>query len=169
MKSVLAFTIIAGFVILMIAASYRPVIPVVFAVSNGSTLQSDGFYIENPVPPYSHFTDRVLVVDISEDSPFYTGFGGISTGAVYVFEDVFEIYNNETETGFEIICVNISTDMPYTVFFEGDYPASVSSSLQFNVSSGERVGIGMVFDSTSLPMGSYNGLFTIEAVGGACG
>jgi len=138
---------------------------VVYAASDGGNLSV------NPLPPYSHLDgDGFLVVDISPDSPFYPGEGdGLSVNSTYVFEGVFEIGNNQSETGFSEICVRISSNDPKVGFFVGSFGGTWSDVVEFSVMDGETIGVGARISTEGLSPGDYWGDFTIEAWGGACG
>ncbi|AIF70245.1 hypothetical protein PAP_09335 [Palaeococcus pacificus DY20341] len=142
----------------------RP-IPVVYAVPDNAS----NFSIENPLPPYSYLSNGVLKVEISNESPFYPGFGeGLSSNSTYVFEEVFEIKNNESETGFSEICVRVNSTSSNIAFFKGDYAGFWAQSIEFTVLADESVKVGIRFDTHGLPLGDYNQVITIEAFGGSC-
>ena len=140
-------------------------IPVVLAVDDNASVS-----IENPLPPYAYLSNGYLKVDISNQSPFYPGFGeGLSPDAVYVFNDVFEIYNNETETGESVICVSIASPAPAIGLFVSPYTGTWSQSIEFEVPANHSVKVGMRFNTTGVPLGDYNQNITIQAFGGSCG
>jgi len=137
---------------------------VVYAASDG------GGPSITPLPPYAHPDgDGFLLVDISPQSPFYPGAGdGLSVNTTYVFEGVFEIGNNQSETGFSEICVKVSSNDPSVGFFVGSFEGTWSESLEFTVEDGEGVVVGARITTEDLSLGDYWGDFTIEAWGGAC-
>ncbi|WP_457752231.1 DUF1102 domain-containing protein [Thermococcus sp.] len=137
---------------------------VVYASSDGGNLTI------KPIQPYSHPDGNgFLVVDISPDSPFYPGVGeGLSVNSTYVFEDVFEIENNQSETGYSEICVLVSSSDSKMGFFVGSFNGTWSDSVEFTVEAGESVELGVRINTEGLSLGDYWGDFTIEAWGGAC-
>lgn len=137
---------------------------VVYASSGGGNLTI------KPLPPYSHPDgEGFLMVDISPDSPFYPGSGGgLSVNSTYVFEGVFEIGNNQSETGYSEICVLVSSSDPKIGFFVGGFNGTWSDSVEFTVGAGESVELGARISTEGLSPGDYWGDFTIEAWGGAC-
>ena len=137
---------------------------VVYAASDGGNLSV------NSLPPYTHDENGFLVVDISPDSPFYPGEGeGLSVNSTYVFEGVFEIANNESETGFSEICVRVSSNDPKLGFFAGSFGGTWSNVVEVTIIGGEKVRVGARITTEGLSAGDYWGDFTIEAWGGACG
>jgi len=139
-------------------------IPVVLAVDDNASVS-----IENPLPPYAYLSGGYLKIDISNQSPLYPGFGeGLSPNSVYVFDDVFEIYNNESETGFSQICVVISSSVSVIGLFVSPYAGTWSQSIEFTVPADQSVQVGMRFDVNGLPLGDYNQNITIQAFGGPC-
>jgi len=140
-------------------------IPVVLAVDDNVSVP-----IENPLPPYAYLSNGHLKIDISNQSPLHPGFGeGLSPDTVYVFNDVFEIYNNETETGESVICVTISSPTPVIGLFMSPYDGNWSQSIEFEVPANQSVQVGMRFDTTGLSLGYYDQNITIQAFGGSCG
>ncbi len=137
---------------------------VVYAVSNGGNISI------TPIPPYSHPDDNgFLMVDISPESPFYPGEGkGLSVNSTYVFEGVFGIGNNQSETGFSDICVRISSADPSVGFFVGNFNGTWSESVEFTVGDSENVEVGARISTGDLSLGDYWEEFTVEAWGGAC-
>jgi len=161
----LTFAIIMLAVLFFSVGLYKKPIPVVLAVDDNASVS-----IENPLPPYAYLSNGYLKVDISNQSPFYPGFGeGLSPDAVYVFNDVFEIYNNETETGESVICVSIASPAPAIGLFVSPYTGTWSQSIEFEVPANHSVKVGMRFNATGLPLGGYNQNITIQAFGGSCG
>ncbi|MCO6040303.1 DUF1102 domain-containing protein [Thermococcus alcaliphilus] len=141
----------------------RP-IPVVLAVDDNVSVP-----MENPLPPYAYLSNGHLKIDISNQSPLYPGFGeGLSPDTVYIFNDVFEIYNNETETGESVICVTISSPTQVVGLFVSPYTGTWSQSIEFEVPANQSVQVGMRFDTTGLSLGDYNQNITIQAFGGSC-
>jgi len=139
-------------------------IPVVLAVDDSVSVS-----IENPLPPYAYLSGGYLKIDISNQSPLYPGFGeGLSPNSVYVFNNVFEIYNNESETGFSEICVVISSPVSVIGLFVSPYTGTWNQSIEFEVLANQSVNLGMRFDTTGLPLGDYNQNITIQAFGGSC-
>ncbi|ASJ08439.1 hypothetical protein A3L11_03995 [Thermococcus siculi] len=146
----------------------RPTAPitVVYATEDGEVLS-----IDEPIPPYSYQNDDgVLVVDISQDSPFYPGEGeGLSVNSTYVFDGVFSIENNQSETGYEEICVRISSDFPNMGFFVGSFNGNWEEVIEVTLAADESVDVGMRVNTTGLELGDYWNEITIEAWGGNCG
>ncbi len=141
-------------------------IPVVLAVQDANASVS----IENPLPPYAYLSNGYLKIDISNKSPLYPGFGeGLSSDTVYVFNDVFEIYNNQSETGESVICVTISSPTSVIGFFMSPYDGNWSQSIEFEVHENQSVQVGMRFDTRGLSLGDYTQSITIQAFGGSCG
>lgn len=139
-------------------------IPVVLAVEDNASVS-----IENPLPPYAFLSNGYLKIDISNQSPLYPGFGeGLSPDTVYVFNDVFEIYNNETETGQSVICVSVTSPTPVIGLFVSPYTGTWSQSIEFEVLANQSVKVGMRFDTAGLSLGDYNQNITIQAFGGPC-
>ncbi|AFL94958.1 hypothetical protein CL1_0753 [Thermococcus cleftensis] len=127
------------------------------------------FSIDSPVPPYSYSDGGVLVVDISPDNPFYSEGGtGLSINSTYVFDDVFIVENNQSETGYEVICVRISSDFIGIGFFTGPFNGSWYDVVEVSLRADEGTGIGMRVNTTGLELGDYWGEITIEAWGGDC-
>lgn len=145
----------------------RPLTVVYASVEDGN----GQFSIESPLPPYSYLSNEgVLVVDISQDSPFYPGYGdGLSVNSTYVFERVFVIENNESLTGEAEICVRITSEAPTLGFFTGSFDGSWGNVVEVSILAGESVEIGARIDSHGLSLGDYTEDFTIEAWGGGCG
>jgi len=141
-------------------------ITVVYATEDGEI-----FSIDQPLPPYSHQDGNgFLVVDISRDSPFYPGEGnGLSVNSTYVFGGVFTIENNQSETGYDTICVRISSDFPNMGFFEGSFDGNWDDVIEVTLGTDESVEIGMRVNTTGLGLGDYMSEITIEAWGGNCG
>ncbi|KUJ98528.1 MAG: Uncharacterized protein XD43_1805 [Thermococcales archaeon 44_46] len=167
MRKILKFTVLPIILVMIFFAwgvfVVRP-IPVVLAVEDNVSVS-----IENPLPPYAYLSQGYLKIDISNQSPLYPGFGeGLSPDTVYVFDDVFEIYNNESETGAAVICVVISSSTPVIGLFVSPYPGTWSQSIDFEVPANESVRVGMRFDTTGLGLGDYNQNITIQAFGGSC-
>ncbi|ASJ15437.1 DUF1102 domain-containing protein [Thermococcus radiotolerans] len=126
--------------------------------------------VENPLPPYAYLENEVLVVDISSNNPFYPGEGdGLSVNTTYVFEGVFTIENNQSETGYDEICVRISSKTPKIGFFVDDFEGSWSEVIEVTLQADENVNIGVWVDTHGLPLGDYSESITIEAWGGSCG
>lgn len=143
-------------------------IPVVYAISE-ATATNGTPSIESPVPPYSYLQDGFLKVDISNESPMYPGFGnGLGKDTVYVFENVFTIENNESETGESEICVTVTSDSAKIGVFEGNFEGSWSQSISVSLLANETAYIGMHIDTHNLTLGDYNSAITIQAVGGSC-
>nr|WP_206205466.1 DUF1102 domain-containing protein [Thermococcus sp. MV5] len=139
-------------------------IPVVLAVDNNGSPS-----IETPLPPYAYLSEGYLKIDISNQSPLYPGFGeGLSPDSVYVFDSVFEIYNNESETGFSEICITISSPTSVVGLFVSPYTGTWSQSIEFTVLANQSVQVGMRFNANGLPLGDYNQNITIQAFGGPC-
>jgi len=139
-------------------------IPVVLAVDDNASVS-----IENPLPPYAYLSGGYLKIDISNQSPLYPDFGeGLSLDTVYVFNDVFEIYNNETETGQSVICVSVTSPTPVIGLFVSPYTGTWSQSIEFEVLANQSVKVGMRFDTAGLSLGDYNQHITIQAFGGSC-
>ena len=139
-------------------------IPVVLAVDDNVPVP-----IENPLPPYAYLSEGYLTIDITNQHPLYPGFGeGLSPDSVYVFDSVFEIYNNESETGFSEICVTITSPTSVVGLFVSPYTGSWSKTIEFTVPANQSVQVGMRFDMNSLPLGDYNQNITIQAFGGPC-
>ncbi len=141
-------------------------ITVVYATEDG-----EAFSIDNPLSLYSHQDGNgFLVVDISRDSPFYPGEGdGLSVNSTYVFDGVFMIENNQSETGYDTICVRISSDSPNLGFFEGAFGGSWADVIEVTLEADESAEIGMRVNTTGLGLGDYMSEITIEAWGGGCG
>ncbi|WP_148882846.1 DUF1102 domain-containing protein [Thermococcus aciditolerans] len=140
-------------------------ITVVYATPDG-----EEFSVDSPVPPYSYLDNGILVVDISPDSPFYPGDGdGLSVNSTYVFDGVFMIKNNQSETGYETICVRISSDSSNLGFFEGAFGGSWADVVEVTLGADESAEIGMMVNTTGLQLGDYLSEITIEAWGGSCG
>lgn len=139
-------------------------IPVVLAVDGNVSVP-----IENPLPPYAYLSQGYLKIDISNQSPLYPGYGeGLSPDTIYVFNDVFEIYNNESETGESVICVSISSPTSVIGLFVSPYTGIWSQNIEFEVPANQSVQVGMRFNTTGLPLGDYNQNITIQAFGGPC-
>ncbi|RLF88801.1 hypothetical protein DRN43_05070 [Thermococci archaeon] len=159
----LTFAIIMLAVLFFSVGLYKKPIPVVYALDDGY------FSIENPLPPYAYLSDGFLKVEISNQSPFYPGYGeGLSPDSIYVFESVFEIENNETETGFGEICVKISSASSNIAFFEGGYTGFWAQSIEFTVLANQSVRVGMRFDTHGMALGDHTQEITIQAFGGSC-
>lgn len=162
----LTFAIIMLAVLFFSVGFYKEPIPVVYALADANNAYLS---IENPLPPYAYLSDGFLRVDISNQSPFYPGYGeGLSPNTIYVFEGVFEIYNNESETGFGEICVKISSNSSHLAFFEGSYTGFRAQDIEFTVPANQSVPVGVYFNTTGLPLGDYTQGMTIQAFGGSC-
>ncbi|WP_461864860.1 DUF1102 domain-containing protein [Thermococcus sp.] len=143
-------------------------IPVVYAISESEATNGTGS-IESPVPPYSYLQDGFLKVDISNESPMYPGFGkGLGKDTVYVFEDVFTVKNNESETGESVICVTVTSNSDNIGVFEGNFKGSWNQSISITLLANETAYIGMHINTHNLTLGDYNTAITIEAFGGSC-
>ncbi|RLF80459.1 hypothetical protein DRN44_07230 [Thermococci archaeon] len=167
MRKAIKFTVLPIILVMMFFAwgvfVVKP-IPVVLAVDDNASVS-----IENPLPPYAYLSGGYLKIDISNQSPLYPGFGeGLSPNSVYVFDDVFEIYNNETETEQSVICVSITSPTSAIGLFVSPYNDTWSQSIKFEVQANQSVRVGMRFDTTGLPLGDYNQNITIQAFGGSC-
>ena len=138
-------------------------ITVVYATADGN------FSIEKPLPPYAYSDEGILVVDISPDNPFYPGYGeGLSVNTTYVFEGVFLIQNNESQTRESEICVRISSETSHIGVFAGNFNGSWSDSIEVTLPANESVEIGTRIDTHGLSLGDYTESLTIEAWGGSC-
>ncbi|WP_461865320.1 DUF1102 domain-containing protein [Thermococcus sp.] len=142
-------------------------IPVVYAVPNANNTT---ITLESPVPPYSYLQDGFLKVEISNKSPMYPGFGkGLSKDTIYVFEKVFKIENNVSETGEAEICVTIVSNSENIGLFEGSFEGSWKQDISVSLLANETVYIGMRVDTHNLTLGNYESAISIQAVGGSCG
>ncbi|NJD98978.1 DUF1102 domain-containing protein [Thermococcus sp. LS1] len=138
---------------------------VVYATPENGTLS-----IENPVPPYAYSDNGILVIDISPDSPFYPGYGdGLSVNSTYVFDNVFIIENNQSQTGYSEICVRVSSEAQKVGFFVGNFEGNWSDIVEVTLQANESVGIGVRIDTHGLQLGDYSEGMSIEAWGGSCG
>ena len=167
MRKIFKFTVLPIMLVIMFfmwgVFVVKP-IPVVLAVDDNVTVP-----IENPLPPYAYLSEGYLKIDITNQNPLYPGFGeGLSPDSVYVFDSVFEIYNNESETGFSEICVTITSPTSVVGLFVSPYTGSWSQTIEFTVPANQSVQVGMRFDTNSLPLGDYNQNITIQAFGGPC-
>lgn len=160
-------------IMLIFIGSYleRPLL-VVYAVEdsveNSEENSVGGNLIEKPVNPYS-YRDGFLKIDISKDSPLYPGYGeGLSPDSIYVFEDIFEIENNVSETGADIICVTITSDSPEIALFINSFEGIWFDEIEFTVESNSSVKVGMVFNTGGLELGDIYRVIGIKAYGGVC-
>ncbi|NJE42846.1 DUF1102 domain-containing protein [Thermococcus sp. GR6] len=134
-----------------------------------ATPDGDNVSIENPLPPYAYSSDGIIVVDISPNNPFYPGWGdGLSVNSIYVFEDVFLIENNQSETGYNEICVRISSNSPEIGFFLRSFNGNWSEVVEATILANESIGVGMSIDTHGLPLEDYSDEISIEAWGGSC-
>ncbi len=159
------FIVVTG-IIFTTSNSGEP-IPIVYAVpgANNTTIT-----VESPASPYSYLQDGFLKVEISNKSPMYPGFGeGLSKDTIYVFEGVFKIENNVSETGESEICVTIISNSANIGFFEGEFEGSWKQDISVSLSANETAYIGMHIDTHNLTLGDYEGVISIQAVGGSCG
>ncbi|ASA76801.1 DUF1102 domain-containing protein [Thermococcus sp. 5-4] len=125
--------------------------------------------LETPLPPYAHPSNGVLKVDITNRSPFYPGFGnGLSRDSVYVFDDVFTITNNESETGYSKICVTLISQTAWISFFEGNFNGNWTQTLEIEITANETLHVGMRFDTHDVELGEHATSIQITAVGGSC-
>ncbi|WP_297480880.1 DUF1102 domain-containing protein [Thermococcus sp.] len=125
--------------------------------------------------PYVTYDAGKLYVDISQYNPNHpTGGGaGMSPNTTYVFEEMFEVSNElweNNETDYPI-CVTIKTSHPDVLIFAGTYDSPMAGpahNINFTVTHGNPVPIGMIFDNTNSAMQGYQFQMSIEAVAGAC-
>ncbi len=137
---------------------------VVYGVPDGA-----GIPIETPLPPYAYLSDGFLRVEISDQSPLYPGYGkGLSKDSVYTFNRIFTVENNESETGFPVICVLISSNSENIGFFESNFSGNWSSELRVEIQANQSVDVGMRFDTHGLELGDYETSIVITAQGGGC-
>lgn len=137
---------------------------VVYGVPNGASIP-----IETPIPPYAYLSDGFLKVEISDQSPLYPGYGkGLSKDSVYTFNRIFTIENNESETGFPVICVTIYSNSENVGLFEGKFSGNWDSELRVEIQANQIVDIGMRFDTHGLDAGDYSTSIVITAQGGGC-
>ena len=125
--------------------------------------------------PYVTYDAGKLYVDISQYNPNHPEWGGngMSPNTTYVFEEMFEVSNelwenNETEYP---ICVNIKTSHPDVLIFAGTYDnpiAGPAHNINFTVTHGNPIPIGMIFDNTGSTEGSYQFQMSIDAQAGEC-
>ena len=140
-------------------------ITVVYATADGRNVS-----IERPLPPYAHHKNGFLMVEISGDSPLYPGSGrGLGTNGTYVFEGVFLIENNESETGYGEVCVRVSSDSRGIGFFTGPFEGTWDDVIEVTLGADESAEIGMRVNTTGLERGDHWDEITIEAWGGNCG
>ncbi|KPU63318.1 hypothetical protein EP1X_02955 [Thermococcus sp. EP1] len=167
MRKIVKFAVLPIILIIMFFAwgvfVVKP-IPVVLAVDNNGSPS-----IETPLPPYAYLSEGYLKIDISNQSPLYPGFGeGLSLNSIYVFDSVFEIYNNESETGFSEICITINSPTLTIGLFVTPYNNTWSQSIEFTVLANQTVQVGMRFNTIGLSLGNYDQNITIQAFGGPC-
>lgn len=167
LKFIMVLGIVTGLVGMHNYHASRTPLEIVYAIPDGNYTN---FTLEIPQPPYSYSENGVLVIDVSPNNPFYPGQGeGLSADTVYVFEKVFSIENNVSETGYESICVRISSDSDSILFFSGEFEGSWSSDLQFTINANETVHVGMRIETAGCEIGEEVSNVTIEAWGGTCG
>jgi len=156
-----------GIVVLLLIGAYGlyPAEPLTVAYA---TLDDGNVTIESPLPPYAHLDKGVLVVDISPDSPFSGEGRGLSPDSTYVFNDVFTVTNNVSETGYSRVCVRISSDSPNIGFFEGEFSGRWDGGVEVELAANETIPIGMRVNTTGLRPGDLWSDITIEAWGGGC-
>jgi hypothetical protein len=85
-----------------------------------------------------------------------------------VFEDIFEIENNVSETGADIICVTITSDSPEIALFINSFEGIWFDEIEFTVESNSSVKVGMVFNTGGLELGDISRVIGIKAYGGVC-
>ena len=140
-----------------------------------------------PAQPYAYLNDGKLTIEISTNNDSYPeefeGAGpegkdigtGLSPDTIYVFEHMFNISNElwENEDGDFPICVQISITQGSGVeIFEGEWDGTSTTQLQFTVSHGTPVSVGMVFDTSGMALsqnpGDKQATMSITASAGAC-
>ncbi|ALM76251.1 DUF1102 domain-containing protein [Thermococcus barophilus] len=151
--------------IFIAAVSISKPIPVSYALENDNT----SFTIEIPLPPYAFlYHGGNLTIDISENSPFYPGYGeGLSRDAIYQFDDVIRVENNVTQTGASVICVIITSEMNGLKFYYSN--TTPAESISITLSEYESANIGIFVNTTGYALGDVSGSFKIQAFEGACG
>ncbi len=138
----------------------------VFAVAGGFSLPTVEDVLPNNLTligffPYAHDIDGNLVIDISDASPFYPGYGeGLSRNTVYRFDDVIAIKNNAS-----VVCVIVQSNFDGLKFYTD---GSADSTLTFSLGENEIVYIGVEINTSLYDLGTYTGSFTIKASEGEC-
>lgn len=152
---------LAAILILIVAVSISKPIPVSYAFEE--------FTIETPLPPYVFlYHGGNLTIDISEDNPFYPGYGeGLSRDAIYKFDDVMKVENNVTQTGASVICVIITSQMKGLRFYYSN--TAPEESINFTLGEYESVNVGIYINTTNYALGEVSGSFKIQAYEGGCG
>ncbi len=139
---------------------------VVYATSEGVNPS-----INPPVPPYAYSKGGVLFVDVSPENPFYPGYGdGLGVNGTFVFDHVFTIENNRSQTGYDEICVRVTSNAPPNVgLFTGGFGGNWSDAVEVTLAANESTSVGVRIDTHNLTLGDYSDEITIEAWGRSCG
>ncbi|MBO8175765.1 MAG: DUF1102 domain-containing protein [Thermococcus sp.] len=155
---------LATILILIVAVSISKPIPVSYALEDDNGV----FTIETPLPPYAFlYHGGNLTIDISENNPFYPGYGeGLSRDAIYNFDDVMKVENNVTQTGASVICVIITSQMEGLRFYYSN--TTPEDSISFTLGEYESVNVGIHINTTNYALGEVSGSFKIQAYEGAC-
>ncbi|NJE09196.1 DUF1102 domain-containing protein [Thermococcus sp. M39] len=156
---------VAVIFVLFFSISINKPIPISYALEN----DNGTFTIETPLPPYAFlYHGGNLTIDISEDNPFYPGYGeGLSRDAIYKFDDVMKVENNVTQTGASVICVIITSQMDGLKFYYSN--TTPEDSISFTLGEYESVNVGIYINTTNYALGEVSGSFKIQAYEGACG
>ncbi|ASJ10393.1 hypothetical protein A3L12_03295 [Thermococcus sp. P6] len=165
-------TLIIGFGILLIiltgirGLSSPDTLNVVYVYGLNGTFSPD-----HPSPPYVRSNNEgSLSIDVSPDGPFYPSNGsGLGVNATFVFEDVFTIRNNLSQTGYEEVCIDIASNSPKVGLFTGRFEGNWSDALEVTLGENESLTVGMMIDTHDTPPGDYREWITIGASGGGCG
>ena len=155
---------LTAILILIVAVSISKPIPVSYALENDNNV----FTIETPLPPYAFlYHGGNLTINISENNPFYPGYGeGLSRDAIYNFDDVMKVENNVTQTGTSVICVIITSQMEGLRFYYSN--TTPEDSISFTLGEYESVNVGIHINTTNYALGEVSGSFKIQAYEGAC-
>ncbi|NJE49396.1 DUF1102 domain-containing protein [Thermococcus sp. 9N3] len=98
---------------------------------------------------------------------------GMSPNTTYVFEEMFQVSNElwENDNGSYPICVTIKTAHADVLIFAGTYDSPIAGpahNINFTVTHGNPIPVGMIFDNTNSTLGDYQFQMSIEAVAGEC-
>ena len=139
----------------------------------------DEFIDLTPVQQYASLDGGKLVIRVGRMGGWvndkYIPWAGMSPNTTYVFEEMFNVSNElwENEDGDFPICVQISITQGSGVeIFEGEWDGTSTTQLQFTVSHGTPVSVGMVFDTSGMALsqnpGDKQATMSITASAGAC-
>jgi len=119
------------------------------------------------LPPYAYSSNGDVIIDISDSSPLYPGYGkGLAKDTVYKIDEVIRIENNVSLTGWNEVCVVIKSNVEGLKFYSDlSLPNDV---VYIYLSGNESKYVGIEINTSQYDLGELYGSFSVTTYEGKC-